>query len=160
MPNSRQNPRSVLMRPVRGVGLVPLHVGTHILRRQQPYFYSSAAKRACPMMRGAAGFHHHQLHRPVVEPPCKLRPRQSRFLDYLPAPIGGSELEDVLGQINGNGSSIHLGLLLSIVLKPPKASAGSMMPNKEREESIPSIDSDTYSARLVRAPISARHCGR
>src|SRR6266480_5346402 len=137
---------------VRGVGLVPLHVGTHILRRQQPYFYSSAAKRACPMMRGAAGFHHHQLHRPVVEPPCKLRPRQSRFLDYLPAPIGGSELEDVLGQINGNGSSIHLGLLLSIVLKPPKASAGSMMPNKEREESIPSVETDARKSGARPSP--------
>src|SRR2546422_7524805 len=105
------------------------------------------------MMRSAASFHHHQLHRPVVEPPCKLGPRQSRFLDHLPAPIGSSELKDVLGQIDGNGSSIHLGLLLSIVLKPPKASAGTMMPNNEREESIPSVNAD---ARGAAAPCNVR----
>jgi hypothetical protein len=98
---------------VRGVGLVALHIGTHVLRREQPYLDPPGPQRACPVVRRAAGLHHHQGHRPVVDPARKLRLREPRFLHHPPALIGNGDFEHVLGQIHGNGSSIHLGLLLS-----------------------------------------------
>ena len=105
---------------IRRIGLVPLHIGAHVLRGKQSHLNSASPQRSGPVMRRTAGLHHHELHGAVVEPARKLGPRQSCFLNHLPVPISASELEGVLGQINGNGSSIHLGLLLSIVLKPPR----------------------------------------
>lgn len=96
-------------------------------------------------MRRRAGLHHHEPHRLVLKPALELATREPRSLDHFPVLVGDNQLKNVLGKINSNGSSIHLGLLLSIVLKPPKASAGTMMPNKEREESIPSLLPDAFS---------------
>src|SRR5882762_10332485 len=63
-------------------------------------------------------------HLAVIEPALKLCTRQTCPLDDLPARIGKREFEDVLCKVNSNGSSIHFGLLLSLVsLTPPNDSA-------------------------------------
>jgi hypothetical protein len=43
----------------------------------------------------------------------KLRSGETCLLDDFPMLIGDRNLKSALGQVNGNGSSIHLGLLLS-----------------------------------------------
>jgi hypothetical protein len=73
--------------------------------------------------------------------------------------ISTSELEDILGKVNGNGSSIHLGLLPSDLAEMTGSQLGTMMPNKEREESIPSLVTDACAAAL-RAFFSAAQRGR
>jgi hypothetical protein len=95
------------------IGLVALHIGTHIARRQQPHLDPPGAQRPRPVVRRRAGFHHHQAHRTIVEPALELPKREARALKHLPVLIGRDELEYALGKVNGNGSSIHLGLLRS-----------------------------------------------
>ena len=53
--------------------------------------------------------------------------------------IGRGELEDVLGKINGNGSSIHIDSSPPELAELTSSQLGTMMPLKEREESIPSL---------------------
>jgi len=109
---------------IGSIGLVPLHVGAHVLCRQQPYFDAARANQPRPVVRRAAGLHHHQPHTAVVEPALELRSGETRSLDDLPTAIGQRELEHVLCQIDCDGSSIHFGLLLSLVsLTPPNDSA-------------------------------------
>ncbi|MFO1376814.1 MAG: hypothetical protein U1F14_07415 [Steroidobacteraceae bacterium] len=48
----------------------------------------------------------------VVEPAFELAARQPCTFDDAPVAIGDGQLEDALCQIDGDGRSIHLGLLL------------------------------------------------
>src|SRR5262245_4795272 len=122
------------------VSLVTSHVGAHILCRQQSHLDAPFPKRARPVMRRAARFHHNELHFSVSKPALELRACEPMMLEHTPCHIGHRELENVLCQVNRHGCSIHSGLLLSFMLKPTRASAGTMMPNKTREESIPSFE--------------------
>ena len=92
------------------------------------------------MMSGAAGFHDDQVHLSVGKPAFELAARHAMGLDHLPRGIGHRKLENGLGQINGDGSSIHVGLLLSwFAPAHHRLERGTMMPGKRWEESIPSL---------------------
>ncbi len=49
------------------------------------------------------------------EPVFELTARQTMRFDDAPLAISHGELKNVLGKINGNGSSIHFGFLLGVV---------------------------------------------
>ena len=64
-----------------------------------------------PVVRGAAGFHHDPAHGAVGEPALELPAGEAVALNHPPVLIGHGELENVLCQVDGDGRSIHLGLL-------------------------------------------------
>ena len=64
------------------------------------------------MVRRTTGLHDHEIHFTVVKPTLELRTGETGTLEDLPVHIGNRELEDVLCQVYGDGSSIHFGLLL------------------------------------------------
>ncbi|MBA3772150.1 MAG: hypothetical protein H0X13_06605 [Ramlibacter sp.] len=81
-----------------------------------------------------------------------------------PGRIGNGQLEDRLCQINGNGCSIHVGLL-SIVedLIPTPMKTRAPMWRKQTGESIPSFDTDAErrsAASLLHSPPVAGHLQR
>jgi hypothetical protein len=88
---------------------------------------------------GAAGFHDDKTDAAVVETALELGSGKSGGSDHFPVRIGVGELKDVLCQINGDGCSIHLGLLLvALTLTPHDA---SWHDDAERSgESIPSLE--------------------
>jgi hypothetical protein len=98
-------------------------------------------------MRRRAGLHHHQAHRAIVQPALELPTREPRPLGHLPALIGSRQLEDVLGKINGNGSSIHVDSSPLDLAEMTSSQLGTSMPLKEREESIPSLVTDAEPGR-------------
>src|SRR5262249_9491928 len=110
-------------------------------------------------MRAATRFHDDEFHISIDEPALELTTRQATALDYPPGFVGHRQLENVLCHVHRHGCSIHLGLLLSFMLKPPKASAGTMIPNKTREESIPSIERTASSKKLASRRRSCRTFG-
>src|SRR5262249_14761758 len=144
---------------VRGIGLVALHVSPHVVCRQQPHLDPARAQQSSPVMRAATRFHDDEFHISIDEPALELTTRQATALDYPPGFVAHRKLENVLSHVHRHGCSIHLGLLLSFMLKPPKASAGTMMPNKTREESIPSIERTASSKKLASRRRSCRTFG-
>jgi len=102
------------------------------------------------VVRRAASLHHHPIHLAVIEPALKLCTRQTCPLDDLPARIGKREFEDVLCKVNSNGSSIHFGLLLSLVsLTPPNDSAWHDDAAERAGGVHPIIQADVPSARRL-----------
>jgi hypothetical protein len=71
-----------------------------------------------------------------VNQPLELPTREALSLDDSSPAIRQRHLEDVLCQIDRHRRSIHLGLLLVAWCHPPFA---AMMPRKNREESMPSL---------------------
>jgi len=61
---------------VRRVGLVALHVGPHILSRQQLHLDASLLEQASPVVGRAARFHDDELDRAIVEPTLELHSAQ------------------------------------------------------------------------------------
>ena len=78
-------------------------------------------------------------HVPVVEPALELGAGQAVRFDNLPVVIGNSQLEDTLGQINGNGSSMHFGLLSLKTDPHPHEHRWRQFGAKKTGESIPSF---------------------
>jgi hypothetical protein len=52
----------------------------------------------------------HQTHGSIPEPALELPTRQACPLKHFPLLVGDGQLEDALGKVNGNSSSIHIGL--------------------------------------------------
>ena len=100
------------------------------------------------MVRCAAGFNDNEFNGSIVKPARKLRSRLTVRFHHAPGVIGHSELKHRLCQINGNGNSIHFGLLsfeqlipTTMLISAPRFDA------KERAESIPSFK----QTRLLRS---------
>jgi hypothetical protein len=91
----------------------------------------------------AAGLHDHQANIPIGKPAFELSASEPVLLSDAPGPIGHGQLEHRLCQIDGNGYSIHIGLLSfeDLIRTPMKTSAP--MWREKRGESIPSFDTDT-----------------
>ncbi|MCY1368914.1 hypothetical protein D9M69_559260 [compost metagenome] len=101
---------------VGGVRLVAPHVGTHVLGGQQANGNTQAIEPTRPVVRRAAGFHDHQGYRSVGEPALELGAGEALGFNDAPLIVGGGDLENGFGQVDGHGSSMHLGLL-SFVMK-------------------------------------------
>ena len=69
-----------------------------------------------PVVGRAAGLHDDQVNAAIGEPALELGARQALGFNDAPLIVGNSDLENGFGQVNGHGSSMHLGLL-SFVLK-------------------------------------------
>jgi hypothetical protein len=93
------------------IGLVALDVRTDVSRRQQLNLDAQSIEPARPVVGGATGLHDNPSDRSIDEPALELTAREAVALDDLPLVISDGELEDVLCQVNGDGRSIHLGLL-------------------------------------------------
>jgi hypothetical protein len=106
---------------IGGIGLVALHVGADIGRRQQSHLDAQVVQPTRPVVGRATRFHHHQTDRAVDEPAFELQARQPLLLDHPPGAVGHRQLKDRLGEIHSHNrqssGSIHLGLLL-VALTP------------------------------------------
>jgi hypothetical protein len=96
---------------IGGIGLVTPHVGAHVLGGQKTHFNGQAIEPACPMVGRAAGFHDDQANGSVGKPALELGAAEALGFNDAPVLVGHGQLEDGLCQINGDGCSIHLGLL-------------------------------------------------
>jgi hypothetical protein len=131
---------------VGAIGLVATHVGVDILDGQKAYPQIARLTPPAPIVRRTAPFHDHfGARRQRVDEALELPSRQ-------PLPLGDSirtirhcYFEDVLCQIHGDRRSIHLGLLL-VAWCDPRFTA--MMPRKNREESMPSLQPTAEQRRL------------
>lgn len=94
------------------------------------------------MVGRAAGFHDDQRYIAIREPAFELAACQSMRLDDMPLAIGHGELEDVLGKIDGHGSSIHFGLLSLETDPRPHEHRWRLFSAKTTGESIPSFERD------------------
>ncbi|MBV6425124.1 MAG: hypothetical protein NAOJABEB_02938 [Steroidobacteraceae bacterium] len=98
-------------RGIGRIGLVALDVGAHVARWQQLHVDAERPDLSGPEVCRATGFHHDELHGAVGEEAFALRARQSMAFDDPPVLVGHREFEDVLCQVDGDGRSMHLGLL-------------------------------------------------
>src|SRR5690606_33997621 len=105
----------------------------------------------------SAGLHHHGTDKPIVEPTSELRPGEPGGVHDAPVAVGDSQLEDVLCQIHSNGRSIHGTDSFRFVSADttPMRPAGTMMPNTDREESIPSLQRSGTHKLLGRGRVGA-----
>src|SRR6185369_6108834 len=103
--------------------------------------------------------HDDQAHLSVGKPALELSASEPVFLSHAPGHVGHGQLEDGLCQIDGDGCSIHVGLLSfeDLIHTPMKTSAP--MWREKRGESIPSIDTDVVSAGFA-GLLSASHLRR
>jgi hypothetical protein len=106
---------------IGGIGLVALHVGADVGRWQQADLNAETVQPACPVVRRATGFHHHQAHGAIDEPALELTARKAMLFDHPPGAIGDRELEHRLREIQSHNpqssGSIHVGLSL-VALTP------------------------------------------
>ena len=133
------------------IGLVALDVGTDVLGRQQAHLNAHAVEPAAPVMSRAAGFHDDQIHFPVEKPTFELCSREALGFHHAPLRIGHSQLKDRLCKIDGNGSSIHVGLLTLKELIPIPMTTSTQLLRKKTGESIPSVEA-TNCSKLQFAP--------
>jgi hypothetical protein len=56
-------------------------------------------------------FHDDQPHIPIYKPAFELGAGEALRFNHMPFLIGNGELKHGLGKVDGNGSSIHVGLL-------------------------------------------------
>jgi hypothetical protein len=89
-----------------------------------------------------AGLHDDQGDIPIGKPALELGAAQALGFNDTPVFIGYSELEHGLCKIDGNGSSIHVGLLMFEDLIPTPMKTSAPIWRKKQGESIPSIDTD------------------
>ena len=80
--------------------------------------------------------------------PSKLGAAKAVLFDDLPIVIGYGNLEYTLGQINGNGSSMHFGLLSSKTDPHPHEHRLRLLGAEKTGESIPSVNLTTESGAL------------
>jgi hypothetical protein len=101
----------------------------------------------------SARLHDDQANITIGKPALELGARQALGFDNAPGCIGHGQLEDGLCQIDGNGCSIHVGLLSfeDLIRTPMKTSAPLW--REKRGESIPSFDTD---ARVHPCAVRAR----
>ena len=135
------------------IGLVASHIGAHVLGRQQLDFDAQASEPARPVVGRAARLHDDQADIAIGKPALELGARQALGFDHAPGRIGHGQLEDGLCQIDGNGCSIHVGLLSFEDLIPTPMKTSAPMWRKKRGESIPSVNTDAQGRpRASRAP--------
>jgi hypothetical protein len=81
-----------------------------------PLIRAEADQVACPVVSTAAGLHHHPAGLARLPKALELRTCHALAFDDSPVVIGDRNLEDLLGQIHGDGYSVHPGLLSQGVL--------------------------------------------
>jgi len=99
----------------------------------------------------ATGFHDDQPHIPVHKPAFELGASEALGFNHTPLVIGNSELKHGLGKIDGNGSSIHVGLLTLKELFPTPMKTSTQLLRKTTGESIPSVERTCAKSRAGRS---------
>lgn len=130
------------------VGLVALDVGARVLGRQQFDLDAQTREPACPLVSQAARFHDHQAHIAIDKPALELGAGEPVGFNDAPTVIGKGKLEHGLGEIDGNGCSIRVGLFSfdeDLIRTPMKTRAP--MWRKKRGESIPSFQRPAFGGR-------------
>jgi hypothetical protein len=110
---------------IGAVGSVATDIGPDIMGGQQHDLMTKALKAPGPVMGRPAGLHHDAQRRPCVESARKGGTTQPLAFDDRSAGIGEGQLEDVLGEVDGDahrrrsgrivrgdGDSMHGGRLL------------------------------------------------
>jgi hypothetical protein len=85
------------------IGLVPPPVGLHIVRRQEANVEVEADEQARPVVGTAAGLHHHRAGLTGLPEALELRTGEALAFDDFARRLGDGDLEDILGQIHGDG---------------------------------------------------------
>src|SRR6185369_17176477 len=103
---------------------------------------------ARPVVGRAARLHDDQANISIGKPALELSASEPVFLSHAPGHVGYGQLEDGLCQIDGDGCSIHVGLLSfeDLIHTPMKTSAP--MWRQKRGESIPSVNSEAGTFTL------------
>ena len=102
------------------------------------------------MVGRATGFHDDQTNGSVGEPALELAARQALGINETPLVVSDGELENGFGQIDGHGSSMHLGLLSFVQdLIPTPMKTRARISRKQTGESIPSIKRDAALTRTA-----------
>ena len=139
-------------RRVGGVGFVASHIGAHVLGRQQLHLDAQAGQPTRPVVGRAARLHDDQGDIAIGKPALELSAGEPVFLCDAPRRIGDGQLEDGLCQIDGDGCSIHVGLLLFEDLIRTSMKTSAPMWREKQGESIPSINRTSNSKlRLLSA---------
>jgi hypothetical protein len=97
-----------------------------------------------------AGFHDDQAYVAVGKPALELGARETLGIYNPPMFIGHSELENRLCKIDGNGSSIHVGLLTLKDLIPMPMTTRAPLLRKKTGEASPSVNRTCAKNRAVR----------
>src|SRR5690606_11587833 len=93
------------------IGLVATDVGPHVLRRNQHALEAEGAESTAPVMTGRTGLQDDAAGLTTDPEPLELRAEETEALGDSPGSRGDGDLEDLLGQVNGDGYSAHRGLL-------------------------------------------------
>ena len=97
---------------VGAIGLVAAHIGPHVVRGQQAHGVPQAAEAPPPVVGAAAGLHDDAQRRAILEQGGEAQARgHAQGLDRRALGVGVGELEHILCQVDGNGRSMHGGLL-------------------------------------------------
>jgi hypothetical protein len=91
------------------------------------------------VVRRAARFHDDEPDVPVLKPAFELQAGQAMLFGNFPLVIANGNLEYSLGQINGHGSSMHFGLLVSKTDPHPPEHRWRVFGAEKTGESIPSF---------------------
>lgn len=122
------------------VGLVPSDVGTHGMRGQQDDVVAEGLELARPVMSGGAGLEEDGGGGLLPKEGQDATAREAMAFRHPPGAVGDGDLEGGGGDVDGDGSRLHGGLLL------PRGEGhgdpGTTMPYESREESIPSLAAD------------------
>ena len=125
---------------IRGIGLVALHIGAHVLRRQQPHLVPLRLQAARPVLRRAAGLHHHHARRMVAKEPGELTAAQLRAPRDPILAMRHRQLEAVLCQVNADGRVSMTDSFCQRRELIHQLQLGTSMPYRQPEESISSLE--------------------
>jgi len=96
---------------IGSVGLVATTVWAHVVCRQHPYRMTGRRGLARPVVRAAAGFHHHRRHRPVRQPFSKGQAAQTLPANDPMIGIRHGHFDRVFCQVDGDSRRLHFRLL-------------------------------------------------
>jgi hypothetical protein len=92
---------------VATVGFVAGDVGSDGVRGKKDDLVTEGAELAGPVMGGATSLHHDGRGLEIPEVEGERRAGESLALGDHPGPMRDGDLEDVLGQIDGDGGRLH-----------------------------------------------------
>ena len=145
---------------VSAVGLVAQDVGAGGMGRQENDLVAIALGEAGPEVGRAAGFEEHGGGGQLGEEGTEAGAGEAAALVDVAGLLGDSDFEDCLGEVDGNGRTIHGGLLPGYVAYEAESDNGTSMPSMSREESIPSLEPTPFARHAACGARRPPGCGR